>query len=343
MLGVKKKIWNGNAPPEKILIIRFQALGDTVITLPYIQSLKRQYPKIKLHFLTRKEVCPIPACVGLFEKVIAIGGKRNAKVQFLLSLLKLPWLFFQRYDAVIDLQNHKISRIVRKFLFVRSWTEFEVDRRTTLSAGERTKQAIEALWTWKVNIDGKFRIQSKTDAIELLKRNGWRKDHQLVVLNPAGSFPSRNWPSDNYIEFAKLWLEQINSKTQFVLLLLPTLKEKANYIAKELGDSCINLTGNASQVEAFAILQQSTFVLSEDGGLMHMAWVQRVPTLALFSSSIREWSTPLGKTSGCLDSSDLACGPCQLFVCKYEDNRCLTRYSPTFVLLKSKELLSYHL
>ena len=333
--------WKGNGPPRKILVMRFQALGDTVITLPYLQSLKRQYPEVELHFLTRKEVSPIPRSVGLFSKVIAIGGGRNVKIQFLLSLLKIPWLIQEGYDAILDLQNHKISRIIRKLLFVKTFSEFEVDRKTILSAGERTQQAIEALWSWKVDLDTKFVIQNTASIDELLKQNGLKPNHDLVVLNPAGSFPSRNWPADNYIAFAKLWINKINPETQFVLLLLPTLTEKGNYIARSLGDSCINLTGKADQVEAFGVLQKCSFALSEDGGLMHMAWVQGVPTLALFSSTRNEWSRPIGKKSSSLDSSDMECGPCGFLVCKYGDNRCLTRYKPEFVIEKVMSMMDY--
>ena len=336
---VRSRPWKKNKPPSKILIMRFEALGDTVITLPYLQSLKSQYPEIKLHFLTREEVSPIPKSILLFDKVITIGGRRNAKAQFVLALIKMPWLLLQRYDAVLDLQNHKISRIVRKLLFTGAWAEF--DRTSPLAAGERTRQTIKALWNWEIELDPKFIIKSKWNENELLKANGWRPDCDLVVLNPAGSFPSRNWPLDNYIAFAKLWLMHINSNTQFVLLLLPSLKEKADRIALALGDKCVNLTGKANQVEAFTILPKCVFALSEDGGLMHMAWTQGVPTLALFSSSRKDWAAPIGERSECLDSSDMECGPCEFFVCKYDDNRCLTRYTPQVVFAKAKELMSY--
>ncbi|HEX6225747.1 MAG TPA: glycosyltransferase family 9 protein [Chryseolinea sp.] len=332
--------WRGASPPQKILVMRFQALGDTVVTLPYLQSLKRQYPDVELHFFTREEVSAIPTNVGLFRKVIAIGGGRNAKIQFLLALLQLPWLIGQKYDAILDLQNHKISRIIRKLLPVRTFSEFDVDRQTVLSAGERTRRAIEALWSWKIELDTNFVIRNAPGIDDLLRRHGWKSNHDMVVLNPAGCFPSRNLPLDHYISFAKLWLEKINEKTQFVLLLLPALQTKANYIARALGDRCINLTGKADQTEAFAILRKCKFVLSEDGGLMHMGWVNGTPTLALFSSSKRQWAAPQGKWSDSVDSSDLECGPCDLAVCKFNDNRCLTRHDATALIARAASLLN---
>jgi ADP-heptose:LPS heptosyltransferase len=320
------------SPPKKILVMRYQALGDTIITLPYLQNLKRQYPEIELHFLTRQEVSQIPVHVALFDKVITIGGGRNVKLQFLASLIKIPWLLTQGYDAVLDLQNHRISRIIRKLLFVKYFSEFEIDQRTRLSAGERTRNAIEGLWRWNIEADTKFVLKKKLDIKRLLQGNGWKEGFDLIVLNPAGYSQARNWPLQSYCETAKLWLERVSPKTQFVLLLLPTLQQKASYIKQYLGDTCIDLTGKASQIEAFAILQKCRLIITEDGGLMHMAWIQRTPTLALFSSSRKDWSAPQGSWSICLDSADLECGPCNLEICKYADNRCLTRYTPELVV-----------
>jgi len=73
--------------------------------------------------------------------------------------------------------------------------------------------------------------------------------------------------------------------------------------------------------------------------LMHMAWVSGIPTLAIFGSSRSDWSTPLGKHTKLLSSSDLECGNCLREVCIFGDNRCLTRYSPAFIFEKAQELL----
>jgi heptosyltransferase-2 len=334
---VRSKPWKGKNPPEKILVMRFQALGDTIITLPYLQSIKQQYPEVTLHLFTRKEVDPIPQSILLFDKIISLGGKRNARLQFFLALLKLPLFWSSCYDAVLDLQNHRFSRIIRKLVWTKAWVEF--DRESPISAGERTRKTIEALWRWRISMSTHFKFKSATGMDTLLYKNGYIPGSDLVVLNPAGYCSSRNWPLSSYVEFARLWLKG-KPNTQFVLLLLQTHLEKSLYIQRELGDRCINLTGLANQVEAFKIIQMSKFVLSEDSGLMHMAWVQGIPTLALFSSSRKDWSAPQGEWSYCFDSSDLECGACGLEECKFQDNRCLTRYTPGFVLDKALQLTS---
>jgi len=70
-----------------------------------------------------------------------------------------------------------------------------------------------------------------------------------------------------------------------------------------------------------------------------MAWVSGIPTLAMFGSTRSDLSTPLGKHTLLLHSSDLECGNCLLAICKYGDTRCLTRYTPEFVFEKALTLV----
>ena len=264
--------WPHASAPRRILAIRFQGLGDTMIAMPYLLGVRRRFPDAELHFLTRQEVAAVPRAMTQFDRVIALGGDRDRWRTWLSALRHTP----------------------------------------ALLAGGR-------------------------DIDALLHRHGWKSGFELVVLNPAGFSPARAWPTASYIEFARRWMER-HPRSQIVLLLMPSKRARAAEISAALGEHCVDLTGHADQLEAFAIAGRARLVLSEDSGLMHMAWIQGTPTLALFSDSRRDWSAPQGSWSDCLDSSDLPCGPCGLEVCKFGDNRCLTRHSAAQVLERAEKL-----
>lgn len=328
--------WLSAKRPKKILAIRLQALGDVIITLPYLQSLKESIPDAEIDFLTRKEVDDIPNHLDLFTKVFSITGGRNFKLQFLHALVLLPKLWIQRYDVVIDLQKNPLSQFVRKALNPESWSEF--DRFSPISAGERTRQTISALGIGDVRI-AKLKIKNKVDFSSKLIDAGWQEGNEVVVLNPAGYFKTRNWPIENYVEFAKIWLAEKEKNTKFLVLGNDSISQRVSYLKEKLGQNLINLVNQTSQSEAFAIIQKTKFVLSEDSGLMHMAWVVGIPTLALFGSSRSDWSAPLGECSISLNSSDLPCGECMQATCRLNDIRCLTRFTPQMVFEKAVSLL----
>ncbi len=324
--------------PKRILAIRLQAMGDTVITLPYLQHLKRSLPEGHiLDFLTREEVDSIPRNIQLFDKVYAIRGGRNTQKQLVYAALLLPALIIRSYNIVIDLQNNIVSRYIRHALSPGLWSSF--DRFSAKSAGLRTQETIEKIGAGKNFADTNFILKNPLEANEILYRNGWNGHSRLVVLNPAGAFETRHWLIQNYAEFAKLFLEKYPD-IMFVLLGTEKLNTAADYLQNKLQGKLISLIRQTNAAQAFAIIQKTMLVLTEDSGLMHFAWVSGIPTLALFGSTRSDWSRPLGEKSMLLDSSDLTCGNCMLEHCTYGDTRCLTRYSPEFVFEKALKLLN---
>ena len=279
----------------KILAIRLQAMGDVVITLPYLNSLKRLLPNAELDLLTREETAAIPRSLALFSGVFAIGGGRSFKRQCFSTATLLPRLLLRGYDAVLDLQNNELSRWVT--LALRPKRRCLFDKSSPLPAGERTRLAIEESGLGPVGIDTDLRLRNETAATTLLRSSGLRPEDRLVILNPAGAFPSRNWPLPSYVRFARAFQELDSRPVKFLVLGLPGMRGKAEYLRAELDECLLDLVGRTTPDEAFVLVRKADLVLSEDSGLMHMSWVSGVPTLALFGSSRGDWARPLGERS----------------------------------------------
>lgn len=336
---ILSRSWPVRTPPQKLLAIRLQALGDTVITLPYLQALKNILPATEFHFVTREEFADLPRNLNMFEKVYAVDGGSNIGQQFVSAAFLIPKLQKEKYELVIDLQRNLLTRTIRRMLFPRSFSEF--DRFSLNSAGDRTRCAINKLGFAPLpEMLAKLELRENDRGLDKLKRAGYDPGKKLVVLNPAGNFITKSWPIESYRRFAEGWIERIDRSVQFLMLGVDRVREKSNYLEEKLGKTFINLVGKTTIPEAFIILRQAEVVISEDSGLMHMAWVAQVPVVALFGSSRSSWSKPLGLGSVCLDSSDLECGECLQPMCRFGDVHCLTRYSPEFVIETAKKLLA---
>jgi len=337
-ITIRAKPWRKKEAPRRILIIRLQAMGDVMITLPYVQYLRNSLPPdVRMDFLTRDETVSVPRGLVLFDRIFVIKGWRNFKKQFIYTWLLLPKLIVQRYDMVIDLQNNMLSEIVRKATLPAAWSVFE--RFAPMAAGERTRLTIEAVGLGPCQLYPHLQLKEAGEGAALLHRKGWNGKDKLVILNPAAAFITRNWDPENYVGFAHLWLEQF-PHSKFLLLGTSFIEKKAIYLQERLGDHIINLVGDTTPFSAFQVIQQVDFVLSEDSGLMHMAWVSGIPTLALFGGTRSDWSRPLGPHTAFLDASDLACGGCMQVDCQYGDVHCMTRYTPQMVFYKAMDLLN---
>ena len=302
-------------------------MGDVVATLPYLRALQINLPNAAIDFLTRAEDGDLPRAVRLFRHVERIAGGRSERRQLLAAPLLLPRLVARRYQVVLDLQNNRVSRAIRRALTARAWAEY--DATSPISGGERTRRTIEAAGFPLPSVEAALPMTDPEPGLAVLRAAGWNSTRELVILSPAGVFPSRNWPIERYARFAGLWRQRRAS--QFAILGLPPLREKAAALRTMLHEDVLNLVGMTTPSEALAIVQRASLVLAEDCGLMHMAWVSGVPTVALFGSTRSDWSAPLGAHSLCLHSGDLECGACMKAMCRYGDVRCLTRYTPELV------------
>lgn len=340
MMTPEAKPWKEKILPRRILVIRLQAMGDVVITLPYLQHLRNALPSdTVIDFVTREETKSVADALLLFNDVYAIRGGRNFKWQLLHTLMLLPRLSLRSYDVVIDLQNNVLSRIIRKAVAAKAWTTF--DRFSPKAAGERNRITIEAAGLGANKADHSFQLKPLPDVTQLLRKNGWKGDSPLVIINPAGAFENRNWPIENYVRFAELWLAHYPT-AQFVIMGIDRVAGKATFLKDSLGDYPINLVNQTTPATAFSIVQRASFVLSEDSGLMHMAWVSGVPTLAMFGSTRSDWSRPLGPHTDFVDSSDLACGNCMLEACYLkgeQHNVCMTRWKPELIFERALKLM----
>jgi ADP-heptose:LPS heptosyltransferase len=328
--------WRETTRPRRILAIRMQAFGDVVITLPYLRALQQMLPDCALDFVTRREETGLPRAIRLFQKVDGIGGGRSERRQLLHTPIVLPRLAARRYDVVLDLQNNRVSRTIRRALRPRAWASF--DRCSPISAGERTRQTIARAGFPLTRVDASLPLVRPDAGDGVLRDAGYDFSRELIVLSPGGALATRNWPIDRYVRFVEQWPDE--RRTQFAILGLATMADRAAVLTGALGGRLLNLVGRTRSSEAAAIVQRASLVVAEDGGLMHLAWVSGVPTLALFGSSRHIWSAPLGDHTLCLHSGDLECGACMQPQCRYGDTHCLTRWSAEDVISRALALLA---
>jgi ADP-heptose:LPS heptosyltransferase len=175
-------------------------------------------------------------------------------------------------------------------------------------------------------------------AKSMLLSAGWSGTSRLIGINPDGVWETRQWPLESYVSLAKLLLEEEN--VQFLLLGTERIRERSRYLVQHLAHHVVDLVEQTTLEEALAALQFCNGFISEDSGLMHMAWASGIPTVALFGSTNHVWSAPTGDYVRCFHSGDLPCSACMQALCKYGDVHCLTRVTPHMVHEAMNEMLA---
>ena len=160
-----------------------------------------------------------------------------------------------------------------------------------------------------------------------------------VVLAPGAEYgPAKRWPVAHFAELAAALTQDV--------ILLGSAKERevcdAIVTLAQSGKACgrlLNLAGETSLAQAFALIASADRVVSNDSGLMHVAAALDVPQVAVFGSSSPEHTPPLSPLARVIwlkwDTQvqpPLDCAPCFQRECPLGHLRCLQDISPQRVL-----------
>jgi len=312
--------WSRPLPDRPtIVVIRLHAFGDTVITLPVIGGLRSRCPTATIVVVTGDLSAELFEATPWVDQVLTTSGSGSgyaAQVRGALAVAR----GLGRADLVIDLQRSRASRMLRRLLRPTIWVAF--DRFAPRHALERYMDAVDKVVTGSTaRFDPPMREPYDERGRQFLRSAGWNGE-PLACLNPAGCWTTKNWPLDRYVELGRALLRERGMRT--VLLGTSAVVERAAILASNI-EGVFNLVGRTSPAEALAVTRHLSLMVSDDSGLMHMAWVCGVPTIAVFGATRPVWSAPLGPRSTLFDSRDMACGPCMSPVCSRGDFECLNR------------------
>jgi len=332
---------------NKIGIWNTAFLGDAVLTLPLIHTLRRAYPEAELHFYVRRGLAPL---FSEQPELIQAHGfdKRGMDKGFCPAYGMGRDLARQGFDlwisAHVSLRSGLIARwssIPLRIGYNRPWFNRFFYTHTVDRAFSQYEE-IERLLRLTIPLGIKDLIH--TPKLVLPKaavdkaNDFFEKNIQgpALGIHPGSTWPTKMWPVKY---FAKVLKEAVASGVQVLMFAGPGEEALAGEIVakaeiKEQGNRVFNMAGDLSLTELAAHIARLGCYLSNDSGPMHLAWVQNVPVTALFGPTVRELGFyPRGERSLVLER-DLPCRPCSLHgprVCPEGHHKCMREILPDTV------------
>lgn len=331
--GVIHRPLERHTVPRHIVVLRFHAFGDTIITLPLLAGLRDRFPEAQIDFVTSHEYVELFAALPILDNVWPVTTRGN-RLQQLSSILPLRSQL-HRPDVVLDLQRSRLSGILVRLLSPSAYCRF--DRYARKHALDRYLEAVTMAQINGVEPIYAIPFQEQVSTATLEHTGLAELSGPLVCLNPAGCWGTKNWPPERYAELGAWLIRDYNAR--IVLLGTANVQHGADIIKHELAEDAINLVGKTTPLEALAIIRKLSLVVSDDSGLMHLAWTNGVPTIGIFGASRSVWSRPRGPHTRHLGSEDLSCGSCMSPNCLRNDRICLARISVEQVFSLCQELL----
>jgi len=292
----------------KILIIRFSSIGDVVLTTPVIRCCKEQVKNAEIHFVTKSAFKSTLGNNPYVDKLIAF--EKDFKEV-------LPQLKKENYDFVIDLHNNLRSTRLKlalgkksstfKKLNIKKWLAVNLKSKTALPDIHIVQRYLEAAVPLGVKDDGKgldYFISEK-DNIDLNSispdlKNGY------IALVAGGSYYTKKIPVNKLIEICN------NSKLPVVLMGGKEDSVIAEQVVSKTKNA-FNICGKYSINQSAFVIRQSSFVITSDTGLMHIAAAFGKKIVSLWGNTIPEFGMhpyKPGEGSMILEVKKLKCRPC---------------------------------
>jgi len=308
---------------RRILVVKLAALGDAVLLVPALRSIRKRYPHAEIVFLgttlTESFLRQFPEYIDRFV-VITIHSflRPGFFFRFIKELRALECdaaFDFEQWTRFVPLilalaripvrVGFRVKGQFRHFLFTqckdRTPHVHEVDNFLSLAEVLGTAGHSREL---EVKSDPEF----VRDAEHELTLSGWDGKKALIVLHPGcgvHGFP-REWPPSSYSELAL----RISKTFEAFFVVSGTKQELALLDRVRMGIGSSSMTYKISDPCRFiGMLSLSSLFVSGNNGAMHLAAALQVPQVALHGpTNSRQWG-PLNPNATIVRSHCPLC-PC---------------------------------
>ncbi|WP_276819511.1 glycosyltransferase family 9 protein [Mailhella massiliensis] len=328
-------------------------LGDSVLTLPLIRTLKAAWPEAEVDFYVRgglaalyeeqPEIARVHACdkrgkdkgpAAVLRQGRAVAERKyDIWVDAHLSLRSSFMAWASRAPVRVGYREACLSGLVFTKSVGRRFHELQEIERLLLLAGalgvpSSLLEDESLLWPKLV-----LPARAREDARELLAS---LPEGPTIGLHPGSVWPTKRWTPEG---FAFILRRALESGINAVLLAGPGEEETAEQVRTLAGLSgkeahFLDLSGRTSLPSLAAVLGMLDDYVTNDSGPMHLAWAQGTPVTALFGPTVRALGfAPRGAESSVLEV-ELPCRPCGLHghkACPKGHFDCMKRIDPEVV------------
>ncbi len=336
--------------PDRILIRSANWVGDAIMSMPAIRAIRRWFPGAGITMLAKPWVAPVYDGCPYVDRVIVYDG--NDRHKGLPGILRLCRdLRKYRFDAAVSIQNAFEAALIFWLSGIPVRIGYASDGRSPLLTHRvyrtpRIKAAHQIDYYLGLvegagiapsgrNLELFLSDSERQRAREFLYASGFMEP-TIVGINPGAAFgTAKRWFPERFVAVCN----RLNARgdRRFLVFGSPGEAGLGETICQGIGDACINLCGNTTLREAFALIDQCSLFITNDSGLMHAAAALRIPQVAIFGPT-RLNTTPAGQNSHVL-RAPVSCGPCMQPHCQ-TDHRCMDRVSIEMVLDLAESLLS---
>lgn len=311
---------------KKILIIKLAAIGDSILLIPTLRTLKQTFPDSEITFICSQINYSVIKKIPYVDEII------DCNVH---SFLKSPFLFFrfikdlrkEKFELIIDVgQWERINALITMLARADYTIGFKTERQfkhfgyDSVVPHLRSKHELENFLDLLVPVGINITEEDKKLEYFLNKEdynfagNFWREHgldgRTVICLHPGcgeNGMP-REWAVQNYIDLGKR-LVNYDDNIRILITGATYEQERCKQIAEGIGKNVIETAGQFQLDNVVALVQKAKLIVCSNTGMLHIASCVGTKTMGLHGpTNPVKWGSY--NKNAVLIQSDKFCSPC---------------------------------
>ncbi|MDA9181171.1 glycosyltransferase family 9 protein [Gammaproteobacteria bacterium] len=306
---------NNKQKVENICILRTSSLGDICHMLPFIFTIRKEYPNAKIFWVIGKNEADF---LGNINGIQFIVFDRNNTLKSYFSIyMKLKKI---KFDVMFIMQVSLRANIISLLIESKIKIGYDLNRSSDLHSifSNRKIQSskhshvvdvflsfLNVLSIEKSNFIYKWDIEERITKKELFEKFFGLQD-KYFVLSPCSRSANRNWLVDRYAAVADYI--NINFGIQCVLSSSSNSFEEefVKDIVSSMKSKPLNLSGRTNLHELYSLVKNSELLISPDSGPIHIATCADKPVIGLYGVTNTVRAGPYNSRDLCIDKYNQA-------------------------------------
>ena len=284
---------------KKVLILKYDRIGDMIVTTPIFRELKQAYPDINISVLASDENKSVIKYNPFIDKIYT-----NYKNNLLIDLKKLLFLRMQKFDVCIELEHSVIPHALFRLKIINPKKIISIykDGRYGVKGSElkiydfltkkETGKHFGEIWLNTLSFFGikdasrKYDIfLSKIERDRAKNFSGLIKSKIKIGINLEGSFKEKQIKSDDLQKIC-LNLKEKFSDITIVILCHPNKREKTKQLISKMDLEYVLISYNTKNIlDVAALINELDFIISPDTSIVHIASAYNKPVVSIHENN----------------------------------------------------------
>lgn len=342
-------------PSHSFLLIRLSSMGDVLLATPLLRQLRLAYPYARIDMAVDMRFADIVRHNPHIDTVLAYTRSlSDGELSAIKSSLRssLPQ---QRYSFIVDLQRNRHSRRIRSRMGRALYRIHKARLQklalvhlkknlydSTIPIAERYLAAVrelrvdddeQGLELWLPEETGSYPPSARVN-------DGSRR---RIAVAPGAHHATKRWLPARFAEAASALA--VEHQAEIVLLGGEADRSVCAEVRSALlpGIDVVDASGSTSVFDTARLLDTCDLLLTNDTGVMHIAAARRVPVVAVFGSTVKEFGFAPYRVPHRIAEVQLPCRPCTHIGrarCPLGHFHCMTLVESQMVVQAARKLIT---